>query len=377
MKSCILIFLLLGIFKDVASSSCTSAVTTATSISSPPSLTPKKRQAQPWTTSSPLLHTDTQNSQRVITKTPRGGNSKMSNFLQRAPPAILMLLLTYILVSKTGATGIIGLVLLLQVGMYNETTSIIEEYHYTINAEPRVSKLGEVVEKWWWFLTVLSGTSVKNILLGDTILKDLMVSEKLLDLITYGMGAVGLLVAVVGMASHVSAGPDMFRNYLGKVAASHFALLFLIGQSSFWIKTVQEYGILWIIYPALLVIINDTMAYVFGVLLGNHKLLPRLSPKKTVEGFVGAAFSTFAASIPLLKAMGGADLSNLKQHAVAMAVFTSIVAPFGGFLASAVKRAHGAKDFGTLIPGHGGVVDRFDCQIVTAPFVYLYLQQFL
>eukprot|EP00957_Ditylum_brightwellii_P174403 13279263-Ditylum_brightwellii.AAC.1 len=75
--------------------------------------------------------------------------------------------------------------------------------------------------------------------------------------------------------------------------------------------------------------------------------------------------------------MGGADLSNLKQHAVAMAVFTSIVAPFGGFLASAVKRAHGAKDFGTLIPGHGGVVDRFDCQIVTAPFVYLYLQQFL
>ena len=60
-----------------------------------------------------------------------------------------------------------------------------------------------------------------------------------------------------------------------------------------------------------------------------------------------------------------------------MALYISLVSPFGGFLASAVKRAHGAKDFGALIPGHGGVVDRFDCQVVTAPFVYLYLKNFL
>ena len=66
--------------------------------------------------------------------------------------------------------------------------------------------------------------------------------------------------------------------------------------------------------------------------------------------------------------------NSIRQHAIAMALYISLVSPFGGFLASAVKRAHGAKDFGTLIPGHGGLVDRFDCQVVTAPFVFLYLQ---
>ena len=119
------------------------------------------------------------------------------------------------------------------------------------------------------------------------------------------------------------------------------------------------------------------MAYVFGVLLGKHKLLPRLSPKKTVEGFVGAAFSTFIVSVPLLRRMLGNHGSlHLVRHAFILALYVSLVSPFGGFLASAVKRAHGAKDFGALIPGHGGVVDRFDCQVVTAPFVYLYLKNF-
>jgi len=143
----------------------------------------------------------------------------------------------------------------------------------------------------------------------------------------------------------------------------------------------------WVIYPALLVVVNDTMAYVFGVLMGKHKLLPRLSPKKTVEGFIGAGVSTCAVAVPLLKffvknfAEGGKALSvmgegngNLVKHALAMGLYISLVSPNGGFLASAVKRAHNAKDFGTLIPGHGGVVDRFDCQVVTAPFIFLYLK---
>lgn len=140
---------------------------------------------------------------------------------------------------------------------------------------------------------------------------------------------------------------------------------------------MQKYGIAWVLFPAFLVIVNDTMAYIFGVLLGKHKLLPRLSPKKTVEGFVGAGFSTCAVAVPLLKSMIPKETPNLVQHAVTLAFYVSLVSPFGGFLASAVKRAHGAKDFGALIPGHGGVVDRFDCQVVTAPFVYLYLKNFL
>lgn len=141
------------------------------------------------------------------------------------------------------------------------------------------------------------------------------------------------------------------------------------------------------IYPALLVVVNDTMAYVFGMLMGKHKLLPRLSPKKTVEGFIGGGVSTCAIALPLLKffvnnifteggkaaAVLGESGGDIVKHALMLGLYISFIAPFGGFLASAVKRAHNAKDFGTLIPGHGGVVDRFDCQVVTAPFVFLYL----
>lgn len=126
-------------------------------------------------------------------------------------------------------------------------------------------------------------------------------------------------------------------------------------------------------YPAFLVIINDTMAYVFGMLMGKHPLLPIISPKKTWEGFTGATISTMAVSYPLLQKMMPDVQGDVLMHAMAMSTFISVVSPFGGFLASIVKRAHGKKDFANWIPGHGGVVDRLDCQVVTAPFVYFYL----
>jgi CDP-diglyceride synthetase len=109
-----------------------------------------------------------------------------------------------------------------------------------------------------------------------------------------------------------------------------------------------------------------------------------------VEGFIGAAVSTCAAAVPLLKLfvkyfgehskasiVMGSGNTNLVKHALVIGLYTSLISPFGGFLASAVKRAHCAKDFGTLIPGHGGVVDRFDCQVVTAPFIFFYLKMFI
>jgi len=154
--------------------------------------------------------------------------------------------------------------------------------------------------------------------------------------------------------------------------------LILVGQSSFWIATLQQYGLTWILYPALLVIVNDTMAYVFGMLMGKHPLLPIISPKKTWEGFIGATVSTLGVSYPLLQKMTTTASDNdTLMHAMAIGTFVSLVSPFGGFLASIVKRAHGKKDFAAWIPGHGGVVDRLDCQVITAPFVYYYLSTFM
>ena len=152
----------------------------------------------------------------------------------------------------------------------------------------------------------------------------------------------------------------------------------ILSPCLFWIQTAREFGLIWVLFPALLVIINDTMAYVFGNLLGKMPLLRVLSPKKTIEGFIGAAFSTIMLSMPLWNLLVKNDTTTSTTSTtsqLAMALYVSIVAPFGGFLASAIKRAHDKKDFGTLIPGHGGIVDRLDCQLITAPFVYYYLQQ--
>ena len=149
----------------------------------------------------------------------------------------------------------------------------------------------------------------------------------------------------------------------------------MIGFSAFWILTIQQYGMKWVGYPAALVAINDTMAYFFGVLFGKHPLLAKISPKKTWEGFIGAALSTMGLSVPLWGLFFGTTPVHA-QHVIGLAVYVSLAAPFGGFLASIVKRTYGQKDFGSLIPGHGGLVDRLDCQLMVAPFVYLGLQHF-
>lgn len=300
-------------------------------------------------------------------------NPKLANAIQRTGPAIFMMLALFAIINITGEKGVIyGLIPLIQIGMYAEATGIIESFHGT-------TQEGKL-EKWWWFATAFTSTTLRPVGMS------LGYHKEYLDLICVGMSSMTLLMVVVNMAGHPNAGAEMFRSYLGKVAAFHFILMVVVGQLSYLIKTVQEFGLGWVLFPAFLVVINDTMAYVFGVLIGNHKLLPRLSPKKTIEGFVGAGFSTIVLAIPLIKKFvhnspeGGKFLSVIQdgtevKQAMIVGLYISLVSPFGGFLASAVKRAHGAKDFGSLIPGHGGFCDRFDCQVFTAPFVFFYLNK--
>jgi phosphatidate cytidylyltransferase len=127
---------------------------------------------------------------------------------------------------------------------------------------------------------------------------------------------------------------------------------------------MEEWGMKWVALPAALVIINDTMAFFFGIAFGKHKLLPVISPSKTWEGFLGAALSTVLAAYYLFES---------KQDAIFLSLVVSFIGPFGGFLGSMIKRAYAQKDFGSLFPGHGGFVDRLDCQLILAPIVFLYL----
>ncbi len=161
--------------------------------------------------------------------------------------------------------------------------------------------------------------------------------------------------------------------------------------------------------------LNDIMAYFFGVFFGRTPLI-KLSPKKTWEGFCGGLFGTFVVSFFFSRYLSNLmfmtcpvekfSISLFQQyeceihqvylpqqydlnlgpfghqthfiapvqfHALVIALFASLIAPFGGFLASGFKRAFKIKDFADRIPGHGGFTDRLDCKIMMGMFVQLYL----
>lgn len=118
---------------------------------------------------------------------------------------------------------------------------------------------------------------------------------------------------------------------------------------------------------------SDTCAYCVGVLFGKRKILPKLSPKKTLEGSIGGIVG--AALLGFIFATVLKDkITGINKPQIAFAIIggsSSLISQLGDFAASAIKRSHDIKDYGKLIPGHGGVLDRFDSIIFTAPIVYI------
>ena len=116
---------------------------------------------------------------------------------------------------------------------------------------------------------------------------------------------------------------------------------------------------------------SDTFAYFAGSFFGKHKMCPAVSPKKTVEGFLGGLVGTTA----VVAALGCALDFSVPLMAL-LGVLLAITATVGDLAESIIKRYTGVKDSGRLIPGHGGVLDRFDSVMFTAPFVYYFIQVF-
>ena len=131
-------------------------------------------------------------------------------------------------------------------------------------------------------------------------------------------------------------------------------------RDSVWLIFVSSWG-------------NDTFAYFTGVLIGKHKMAPILSPKKSVEGAIGGI-----AGATILGIIYGSIVSARMSEVIGSPVLTFAVAScvgamlaiVGDLAASAIKRNYNVKDYGKLIPGHGGILDRFDSVIFTAPVVY-------
>ena len=134
------------------------------------------------------------------------------------------------------------------------------------------------------------------------------------------------------------------------------------------IDGLGEYSILiWLVI--ITAFSTDIMAYFSGYLFGKHKLAPNLSPKKTIEGAIGGAIG----SILFSGLFGYFIVPRLLIHCLIIGLIGGIMSQFGDLTASALKRKMGVKDYGNLIPGHGGIMDRFDSVIFMAPIIYYYI----
>lgn len=116
----------------------------------------------------------------------------------------------------------------------------------------------------------------------------------------------------------------------------------------------------------------DTCAYCVGMLIGKHKMAPKLSPKKSIEGgiggVVGAALLGVLYALAINRFAPGTN-ADVMQYALICGA-GAMISQVGDLAASAIKRNHDIKDYGKLIPGHGGILDRFDSVIITAPIIY-------
>ena len=124
----------------------------------------------------------------------------------------------------------------------------------------------------------------------------------------------------------------------------------------------------------LFVWINDTFAYLTGLTLGKHPLFKRISPKKSWEGFGGGLLFVVLSSLAIVYYFP--DIMNWR-HSLPLGILTVIFATYGDLVESLLKRTGGVKDSGTLLPGHGGILDRFDSVILAAPAVFIYMELFI
>ncbi|MFI3176435.1 MAG: phosphatidate cytidylyltransferase [Eubacteriales bacterium] len=160
------------------------------------------------------------------------------------------------------------------------------------------------------------------------------------------------------------------KYHINQILATYFAMFYAPVMLSFiyFIRELEE-GIFLVWLIVVVSWVCDTGAFAIGMGLGKHKLAPMLSPKKTIEGAIGGIVSATVVGVLFLNWF-------VEESWILLAIICiigSILAQIGDLAASAIKRNYEIKDYGRLIPGHGGIMDRFDSVIFIAPIIYFIL----
>ena len=161
------------------------------------------------------------------------------------------------------------------------------------------------------------------------------------------------------------------KDYDAEDALVLFAITVFLGIGFNYLIVIRNLNILYLLYVMLATIMSDTFAHFFGTKIGKYKLCPQISPNKTVEGMIGGVlFGTFISAIFFLTFIN----ANANVYLVAIISCTlSIIAEFGDLVFSSIKRKYGVKDYGNIMPGHGGVLDRLDSLFFALlAFAFLY-----
>ena len=166
--------------------------------------------------------------------------------------------------------------------------------------------------------------------------------------------------------------PDIFNtiiySFFGQLYITFpLCLLLLISYEYKLPNTLYYYA--FVLAILIFIWVNDTFAFLTGITLGKHKLLERISPKKTIEGFVGGIFFTVLAGIGFSYLF----VEYTIYFWIGFALIASLFATLGDLFESLIKRTYKVKDSGNLIPGHGGILDRIDSLLIVVPAIYVYL----
>ena len=189
----------------------------------------------------------------------------------------------------------------------------------------------------------------------------------------YAVGMLGLLLYIALLFG------EMMRNHI-KISLDMLALCLVAGVlipfllSSVVRVQMTRMGRFLVLVPFVMAFMPDTGAYFIGTFFGKHKLAPVLSPKKTIEGLVGGILAGMISMViyALILHMGF-QLEVNYLYALVFGLIGALGATFGDLCFSVVKRQMGIKDYGSIFPGHGGILDRFDSLVIVAPLAELLL----